>query len=130
MTSAQILSIPIGSRNSLAGNAQKVIPVRMKFPLGASVLFLPDFVCVDIWGCMKLGAYSCHTSEAKGNPSRIKGKQPRRWEEVGVLKEKRSEISYRGNGTWGESRSWLKKAGLAEILSIKILGFIQRVWRN
>ena len=45
MTSAPSLPIPMNSRNSLAGDAQKVLPVRMKFPLAASVLFLPDFVC-------------------------------------------------------------------------------------
>lgn len=66
MTSAQILSIPMGSRNSLAGNAQKVIPVRMKFPLEASVLFLPDFVC----GCLGVpeagGASASHSAQLRG----------------------------------------------------------------
>lgn len=44
MPPAQIPPRPMGFRNLVQVTPQKVIPVRMKFPLIASLLFLPDFV--------------------------------------------------------------------------------------
>lgn len=45
MPTAQIPPGPMGSRNLWQVTPQKVIPERMKFPLIASLQFLPDFVC-------------------------------------------------------------------------------------
>lgn len=66
MTSTQILPIPMGSRNSLPGDAQKVIPVRMKFPLEASVLFLPDFVCGYLGMSEARGVSVPHSAKLRG----------------------------------------------------------------
>lgn len=63
---------------------QKVIPVKMKFPLKASELFLPDFVCGYLG---MLGAYLCHTRQSEWEPKRNKGQTITAVLEGGVLRK-------------------------------------------